>query len=165
MARFGKVAAVMLAVSVIPAAVRAEGGDEALNAATTNRVVGAIEHVLQDCRQFAPVYLPDCVGKALQNGASKISNNPAYWEAHVILTRLSRGLEQAVRRDRDESADRVRAGGYRVNAVMPGALPALAARTEQEIARAQEDFDRLSAREQTVFRPLRDLIVSRRVWP
>lgn len=145
--------------------VQAQGQDGGLNDAMTNRVVSSISTVFEGCAGIAPVYMPDCVGKALQSGASKISNNPAYWEAHVVLTRLSRGLEAAVRVNRDEDASRLRAAGHRLNAVLPGALAAIAAQTEADIARAVEDMERLSPRERDAFEPLRALVAERRPWP
>lgn len=143
----------------------AQGQDGALNAAMTNRVVSSIAEVFEGCDGLAPVYLPDCVGRALQSGASKISNNPAYWEAHVVLTRLSRGLESAVRDARDDSVGRERAAGYRLTAVLPAALPGIAAQTEADIARAVADMDRLTAWEREAFEPLRALIAEQRPWP
>jgi hypothetical protein len=153
------------ALALVAPGVQAQGDAGALNASTTNRVVGTIADVFAACTRVPQTYLPDCVGKALQSGASKISNNPAYWEAHVALTRLSRGLESAVRANRDDNAGRERAAGHRLNAVVPGALAAIARETERDIARAQDDFSRLTSREQTVFAPLLDLIVNRRPWP
>lgn len=145
--------------------VQAQGQDGGLNVSMTNRVLSSISSVFEGCDGIAPVYMPDCVGKALQSGASKISNNPAYWEAHVVLTRLSRGLEGSVRENRDEDVGRLRAAGHRLNAVLPAALPGIAAQTEADIARALEDMDRLSPREKEAFAPLIELIAERRPWP
>jgi hypothetical protein len=148
-----------------PAPVSAQGRDSVFDAATTARVIDSVASVFAGCRDIPDVYRPDCLGKALQSGASKISNNPAYWEAYVALTRLSRGLTEAVRENRDDRADRLRAGGVRLDAVNPAALPALAAETRAAIARASEDLQRLSASEVEAFAPLRELLLNARPWP
>lgn len=142
-----------------------QGRDGAFDAATTNRVIESVASIFQGCEGVEAIYLPDCVGKALQRGASKISNNPAYWEAHVALTRLSRGLTRSVRANRDEDANRLRAGGVRLDAVLASELPALSAETERAIGRAIEDLERLSASEVEAFAPLRDLLLNKRPWP
>lgn len=150
---------------MMPVQGAAQGRDGAFDAATTNRVIESVAVVFQGCEGVDPVYLPDCVGKALQSGASKISNNPAYWEAHVALTRLSRGLTRSVRANRDQDASRLRAGGVRLDAVLASELPALSAETEGAIGRAIDDLDRLSASEVEAFAPLRDLLLNKRPWP
>jgi hypothetical protein len=148
-----------------PGQVSAQGRDGAFDQTTTNRVISSVAKVFEGCAGADTVYLPDCLGKALQSGASKISNNPAYWEAHVALTRLSRGLSRSVRANRDEEASRLRAGGVRLDAVLPTALPALAAETEVALSAAIEDLQHLSASEVTAFAPLRELLTSQRPWP
>ncbi len=154
-----------VALLVAPAPASAQGREGMFDAATTNRVIDTVASVFAGCRDIPDVYRPDCLGKALQNGARKISNNPAYWEAYVALTRLSRGLTRSVRENRDDELGRLRAAGMRLDAVRPEVLPALAAETRAAIARANEDLQRLSASEVTAFAPLRELLLNARPWP
>src|SRR6056297_4090040 len=119
----------VLALLLTPAPASAQGREGMFDAATTNRVIDTVASVFAGCRDIPDVYRPDCLGKALQSGAAKISNNPAYWEAYVALSRLSRYLTQAVRENRDDDMGRLRAGGTRLDAVRPEVLPALAAQT------------------------------------
>lgn len=152
-------------ILALPPQAHAQGRDGSFDEATTRRVIDTVSAVFEACIGIEPVYLPDCLGKGLQSGAAKISNNPAYWEAYVAMTRLSRGLNRTVRANRDESASRLRAGGVRLDAVKPEALAALAAETKDALERAKVDLQRLSANEVEAFKPLRELLDNQRPWP
>lgn len=158
-------------ISIVLAAMLAGGahaqgaGHSGVNPTQTNKVVSALSDMFDACRDIEIVYRPDCLGRALQRGASKISNNPGYWEAHVALTRASRSMINLVRQYTDPEASRLRVEGYRLTAVRESALPELRTIGEAVMARADRDLEALPRFEREAFTPITSLLRTGRPWP
>lgn len=156
---------ILLAVALTGEA-RAQGaGQGGVNPSQTAKVVTTLEDMFAACREITMPYRPDCLSRALQRAAGKISNNPGYWEAHVALTRASRSLTRLVRDNEDPDADWIRVEGYRLKAVREQVLPGLRAAGEEIMARAERDMENLSAYEREAFAPITALLRSQRPWP
>lgn len=156
----------MLMVLGLSDAAHAQGaGQSGITNAQTAKVISAISNMFDACRPVAAVYGPDCLSRALQRGAGKITNNPGYWEAHVALTRASRSMTQLVRQYEDPQADRIRVEGYRLNAVAQSSLPTVRQAGEAIMARAQRDLEMLAPYEREAFLPIATLLRTERPWP
>ena len=142
-------------------------GRDGLGTATepqTRRVIEAIDAVFTACANVEQVYLPDCVGRAMQAGAGKISRNPAYWEGFVALTRISRTSDALVRDNIDPNVSNIRAAGFRLRPVSPDSLPQLRAFLSDSFARADDDLSRVLPGELRFFDPIRSTLAER-PWP
>ena len=156
----------MLFSVALTGGLRAQGADHGgVNLYQTEKVISALSDMFAACRETEIVFRPDCLSRAFQRAASKISNNPGYWEAHVALTRASRSLIQIVRSSMDSDAGRVRVEGYRLTAVSEAALPGVSRAIEDVIARVQQDLEALQPRERDAFAPIVTVIRTQIPWP
>ena len=156
----------LLVAVALTGEVRAQGaGQGGVSPYQTDKVVSTLANMFAACREISVPYRPDCLSRALQRAAGKISNNPGYWEAHVALTRASRSLTHLVRDYEDGDAGRIRVEGYRIIAVRERALPGLRAAGEEIMARAERDMENVSAYEREAFAPIVALLRTQRPWP
>lgn len=158
-------ASIVLAVALAGQAFAQGAGQSGVTPAQTGKVVTALSDMFRACSEIETAYRPDCLSRALQRGASKISNNPGYWEAHVALTRASRAMTRLVRQNADPDASRIRVAGYRLTAVAEAALPNLRRAGEDVMARAEQDLGMLPSYERAAFEPIISLLRNDRPWP
>lgn len=147
--------ALAVVACLVAAPAVAEGRDWAgLDANQTARVAEDLRADLSSCREVPEVFVHDCVRAAARHAARKMSNNAAYWEVEVALTRISRRLDQWVRSVEDEGGARLSHDGTRLRAVTAAALPELDALTHALIEEARANILNAAPEELPFFLPI-----------
>ncbi len=133
----------------------AQGRDWAgLDAAQTARVAEDLRDDLSTCAEVPEAFVHDCVRAAARHAARKLSNNAAYWEVEVALTRISRRLDQWVRSVEDPAGARLSHDGTRLRAVTAAAIPELNALTLTLIEEARAYILNAAPEELPYFLPI-----------
>ena len=133
----------------------AQGQDWAgLDATQTARVAEDLRDGLSRCAKVPEVFVHDCVRATARHAARKLSNNAAYWEVEVALTRISRRLDQWVRSVEDPAGARLSHDGTRLRAVSATAIPELDALTLALIEEARVNILNAAPGELPFFLPI-----------
>ena len=135
--------------------VMAQGRDWAgLDTGQTARVAEDLRDGLSRCTGLPRTHFHDCVRAVARHAARKLSNNPAYWEVEVALTRISRRLDQWVRSVEDPGGARLTHDGTRLRAVTAAAIPELDALTLALIEEARANILEAAPEELPYFLPI-----------
>lgn len=154
MSRRAKLALAVLAC-LAAGPVVAQGRDWAgLDAAQTARVAEDLSNDLSRCSGVPETFVHDCVRAAARHAARKLSNNAAYWEVEVVLTRISRRLDQWVRSVEDPDGGRLSHDGTRLRAVTVTAIPELDALTLTLMEEARANLLNSAPQELPYFLPI-----------
>ncbi len=154
MKRRARLALVVLAC-LAAGPVLAQGRDWAgLDPVQTARVAEDLHDDLVGCKEVPKTFFHDCVRAAARHAARKLSNNAAYWEVEVALTRMSRRLDQWVRSVEDPDGARLSHDGTRLRAVRAAAIPELDALTLALIEEARVNILNAAPEEMPFFLPI-----------